>query len=199
MNYKINTTVTDEDYLDYNLFVMTQTPFGKKQLSKSRLFLTLLYIAVWLVFVCFATTLFFVELGFTVEAVVLLFLLTIVATVIFAIALIVSQISFARSNKAFVKKLLKLHKKQGKMPYSSSADFEFLDEIFIETTPSSKSEIKYSTIESVSIVADKVIYLHANNILAYILPVSCFETKEQYDEFLEFIKTKCEKVDIYKK
>ena len=40
-------------------------------------------------------------------------------------------------------------------------------------------------------------YIHVNNIMAYILPLSCFETKEQYESFLDFMKTKCANIDVY--
>ena len=67
----------------------------------------------------------------------------------------------------------------------------------METTPDNKTEQKYSVIERISVVDNKVVYIHVNNIMSYILPFSCFESKEQYNEFFEFIKTKCSNIDIY--
>ena len=83
------------------------------------------------------------------------------------------------------------------MGYSPIADMEFYEETFIETTPDNKTERKYSAIERVSVVDDKIIYIHVNNIMSYILPFSSFESKEQFDAFLAFIKTKCETIDTY--
>ena len=88
-------------------------------------------------------------------------------------------------------------KKNGKAGYSPESVLEFGDETFIETTPDNKTEQRYASIERISIVDNKMIYIHVNNIMAYILPLSCFETKEQYDEFFEFIKTKSANIDIY--
>ena len=88
-------------------------------------------------------------------------------------------------------------KKTGKAGYSPESVLEFGDETFIETTPDNKTEQRYASIERISIVDNKVVYIHVNNIMAYILPLSCFETKEQYDEFFEFIKTKSANIDIY--
>ena len=83
------------------------------------------------------------------------------------------------------------------MGYSPVSDMEFYDESFIETTPENKTEQKYSAIERISVITDKVIYIHINTVMAYILPIYCFESKEQYAEFLEFIKTKCKNIDVY--
>ena len=83
------------------------------------------------------------------------------------------------------------------MGYSSVSEMEFYDESFIEITPDNKSEQKYSTVERVSVIEDKVIYIHVNNVMSYILPLSCFDSKEQYNAFLDFIRTKCANIELY--
>ena len=95
--------------------------------------------------------------------------------------------------KASIKSL----RKKGKMGYSPTSVVEFLNETFIETTPENKTEQKYSSIERISLVDNKMIYIHVNNVMAYIIPVSCFESAEQYQSFLDFIKTKSTNIDIY--
>ncbi|MBR4845922.1 MAG: hypothetical protein IKU98_05835, partial [Bacteroidaceae bacterium] len=84
-----------------------------------------------------------------------------------------------------------------KMGYSPLSVIEFYEDVFIETTPENKTEQKYTAIERVSVVDNKVVYIHVNNIMSYILPVSRFESKKQYDEVFEFINTKCSTIDIY--
>ena len=74
---------------------------------------------------------------------------------------------------------------------------EFFDDSFIETAPEQKSEVQYSAIERISIVSNKVIYIHVNNLLAYILPFSSFESDKQCEDFISFIKEKCATVEIY--
>ena len=96
-----------------------------------------------------------------------------------------------------LKNNIKSLKSKGKMGYSPVAEMEFYDERFIEVTPDTKSEQKYSAVERVSVITDKVIYIHVNNVASYILPLSCFESNEQYNEFLDFVKTKCTNVDVY--
>ena len=73
----------------------------------------------------------------------------------------------------------------------------YYEDVFIETTPDNRTEQKYSAIERISVVDNKVVYIHVNNIMSYILPFSCFESNEQYNEFFKFIKTKCSNIDIY--
>ena len=84
------------------------------------------------------------------------------------------------------------------MGYSPVSEIEFYDESFVEITPDNKTEQKYSAIERVSVVTDKVVYIHVNNVMSYILPLSCFESKEQYNNFLYFVRSKCANIDVYK-
>ncbi|MBR7133531.1 MAG: YcxB family protein [Clostridia bacterium] len=114
-----------------------------------------------------------------------------------AILLIIFELLLSPFSVVFFKIYLKSLKKKGKMGYSPSSVIEFYEDVFVETTPDNKTEQKYSAIERVSIVDNKVIYIHVNNIMSYLLPFSCFESKEQYNEFFEFIKTKCSNIDIY--
>ena len=84
------------------------------------------------------------------------------------------------------------------MGYSPVSEMEFYDESFVEITPDNKTERKYSAIERVSVISDKVVYIHVNNVMSYILPLSCFESKEQYNNFLDFVRSKCANIDVYK-
>ena len=84
------------------------------------------------------------------------------------------------------------------MGYYPVSEMEFYDESFMEITPDNKTEQKYSAIERVSVITDKVVYIHVNNVMSYILPLSCFESKEQYNNFLDFVRSKCTNIDVYK-
>ena len=83
------------------------------------------------------------------------------------------------------------------MAYSPSSIIEFYEESFLEITSENKTEQKYSVIERISIVDSRYVYIHVNNIMAYILPLSSFESMAQYDEFLEFMKIKCTVINTY--
>ena len=90
-------------------------------------------------------------------------------------------------------------KKNGTMLYSPHTTLEFYDDFLVETTPDSRSEQKYASIKSVSIVAGKAIYFHINYAMAVILPMSCFGPNAQYGDFVEFVQKKFNNVKVYDK
>ncbi|MBE6550267.1 MAG: YcxB family protein [Ruminococcaceae bacterium] len=181
MNFKFNINLNDNDYLDYNTFLMFKSPYGRKQILKFRIFISVLFLPLCLIYLYGGE--------FSVRS----FIGVIPYLIVFALV----QLLFKTFFVWILKENMKALKKKGKMGYSPVADMEFYEESFSETTPESKTEQKYSAIERVSVYADKVVYIHVNNVMSYILPISCFGSKEQYEEFLGFIKTKCTKVDTY--
>ena len=181
MKFQFNVNITDKDYLDYNKFWMLRSHYGKKQMMGLRIVFAVIF-GVYI----------FISLyngNFTVNS-----FISVIPT---AILLIIFELLFSSLFVFFLKGHLKSLKKKGKMGYSSSSVIDFYEDSFVETTPDNKTEQRYSSIERISIVDNKMIYIHVNNIMAYILPLSCFETKEQYDGFFEFIKTKCANIDKY--
>jgi len=182
MNYKFDITLTDSDYLDFNIFQSTRSHYGKKQITSVRIFITIV-IAIYL----FVTL---VGGGFSKES--------IIRSIPTTVVLIAMQLFVKKFYCWILKSSIKSLKKTGKMGYSPKATMEFYDDCFVELTPDGKTEHKYSAIERISIVENKAVYIHINNVMAYILPVSCFESLEQYYLFLSFIKTKCPIIDSYK-
>ena len=183
MLFCFNVNLSDKDYFDYNSFWMTKSPYGKKQLTQTRSILTALFAVI------FVLTL--ASKGFSTD--------TFISLITYFVLFCFLQLTF----KPLVVWMLKIQisslKKKGKMGYSAVSTLEFFDDRFVETTPTNKTEQQYSSIERISIIEDKILYIHVNNIMSYLLPFSCFESTAQRDSFLEFIKTKCAKIDIYKK
>ena len=181
MYFKFNVNLTDKDYLDYNTFWMIKSPYGKKQMLKIRILITIC-IAI------FALGFFLGEKN-TVNAW--------IGIIPYFLLLGLFQLLLNPTMGWILKENIKSLKKQGKMGYSPNSEMEFFDDGFTETTPQNKTEQKYASIERISVVKGKIIYIHVNNVMSYLLPVSCFDSKEQYDAFLNLIKTKCSIVDIY--
>ena len=181
MKFQFNVNVNDQDYLHYNTFWMIRSPYGKKQIKTFRITITVL-IAILILISLFSG-------GFSLESV----LGVIPLLIILSLTQIFLNKFFSWSLKVHIKTL----KKSGKMGYSPRSVIEFYEESFVETTPENKTEHKYSAIERISVVDNKMIYIHVNNIMSYMLPLSSFESKEQYNSFFEFIKTKCANIDIY--
>lgn len=179
--FRFDVHTSEKDYIDYNLFWTLRSPYGRKQIRDLRIFLT---------FLAFAGVLVSLFRGsFTTAA--------FLGTIPYLIILLLSQIFLTKAMPWAIKSQIKGLKKNGKMGYSPDAVIEFSGDGFTETTPDNRTECKYSAIEQISIVDNKAVYIHVNNIMAYILPMSCFASREQYAAFLDFIKTKCAKVEMY--
>ena len=181
MNYRFNVTITDQDYLDYNTFWMLRSPYGKKQMKIFRIAITVFWVIASLV------TLFMD--GFSIVSV--------FGLIPFVIVFFLIQILFPIFFSWALKLQIKILKKSGKMAYSPESMIEFYEDYLVEATSDNKTELKYSAVERISIVDHKMIYIHVNNVMSYILPISSFESREQYDSFLFFLKTKCANIDIY--
>lgn len=181
MEFRFNVNLTDADYLDYNKFWMLRSPYGKKQILSIRIMLVVLF-SVFILISLFGG-------GFSLDS--------FIGIIPLLILLIVSELLFNRFFIFGLKNQIKSLKKSGKMGYSPSSVLEFYNDKFVETTEENKTEQKYTAVERISIVDNKVIYIQVNNIMAYTLPLSSFESKEEYNSFLEFIKTKCNVIDVY--
>lgn len=181
MLFHFNVTLTDKDYLDYNAFWTLKSPYGKKQSRGLKIFIIALFSIMSLYTL--------ISDGLSLS--------TYIRVIVY---LLVMSLFLALYNPFFVHVLnrqIKSLKKQGKMAYSPVAEMEFYDEYFTETTPENKTEQKYSAVERVSILADKTVFIHVNTIMSYILPSASFESSEQYESFIDFIKTKCASIDTY--
>ena len=171
MNFRFNVSISDKDYFDYNTFWMIRSPYGKKQMRMFRIVLTVL-VGVFVFALLFGG-------GFSIES--------FIGIIPMAILLLLFQLFLPRFFSWSLKGQMRFLKKSGKMGYSPSSVLEFYEDRFIETTEEKRTEQKYSAVERISIVDNKMIYIHVNNIMSYMLPLSCFESKEQYDCFFDFI------------
>lgn len=181
MIFKFNIRLTDEDYLEFNKFWMMRSNYGKKQM----LFFRIVLVVMMVIFS-------FISLyggGFSAEA-----FLGIIPHILL---LVLMQLCFAPVISFTLKSQIKSLKKSGKMGYSPNSVMEFYDDCFVEATDENEIKQKYSAIERVSVITGRNIYIHVNNIMAYILPWYCFDDDEQREVFIEFIKSKCENIDVY--
>jgi len=182
MNFQFKVNINDQDYLDYNMFYITRSPYGKKLSNAVRIIATALFAITILIYLYSG--------NFTVESFLCIMPMLII--------LLITQIFFIKFYSWSLKSHIKSLKRSGERLYSPESVIEFFDDIFIETTPDNKTEQKYSVIDRVSIVDNNMIYIHINRVMAYMLPLSCFESKELYDNFLRFLETKCSNINIYK-
>ena len=181
MKFKLNVNTSEKDYLEFNKFLLVRSHYGKNQVASFRVMITIIFLS----FVILSLS----EEGFTLDFA--------IVAIPLIIGLILCQIFSKRLLGLSVKSTLNGFKKKGKMAYDPSVVLEFYEDSFVEIAPLKKIEYDYSLIERISVVDNKYIYLHTNSAAANILPMSCFESEEQKNSFLEFIKTKCAIVDVY--
>ena len=185
MKYQLNIELSEQDYIEFNEFCLLRSHYkmASKITGMRGLFAMLVAVLVMSLLI---------RGDFSTYA----FLSIIPLLILFVVLqLCLSKPFFVR----IIKKTVDAQKKSGKMAFSPSAVMEFYEDGFVETTSDSKTEQKYERVERISVVDNKMIYIHTNSITAYIVPVSCFESKEQCGEFIEFLKTKCENIDVYQK
>lgn len=181
MLFQFNVNMTDKEYLDYNVFWLTRSPYGKKQMKSGRITIGALYIAFILITLLAG--------NFSAES--------FLSTIPLVILLVLFQLLLKRFLAWSLKGQIKTLKKSGKMGYTSNSVVQFNEDDFVDCAPDCKMEHKYSAIERISIVGNKAVYIHVNNVMAYTLPISCFENEKQYDDFLDFMRTKCDNIDVY--
>ena len=181
MKYQLSITLSENEYLTFNIFHSFESAPGKKTVRKTRI----IYIAVMVILIALV----FLLLGRSVFSVVyalLLGLITIVYMLLFKKIL-------THNMKSQIKKLKKL----GKLPYDPVSSFEFFDDKLVESTASKRIEHSYSDIERICVVKDRFILLYYSSIGAYTLPISQVTQQLNPESFLSFLAEKCSQVEYY--
>jgi len=181
MRFHFNVNLSERDYYDYNYFVALKSPYAQKHELKTRLVFSLIFISLAVLDVLF---------GDFLEA-------PIKSSIYYATYLIVFNALLRPFYCLIIKSAVKSAKKQSKPLYSPVSELEFFDDYFVDSTSDTKSEFKYSSVDRVSVIKGKAIYLHFNSMQSILVPDFCFTSAEQYKDFLEFIKTKCDNIDVY--
>ena len=183
MPFKLNIFLTDNDYYEINKFTITNLRYGKKLLF----FLRILFV----VMVLFVPVTVFISDGITNE--------TVINLIPSFILLLLLELLLNPFMNLSLKLSLSLLKKNGKMPYSQNSVMEFDEEHFTETTDTNRTEHPYSAIANISIIKDKYIFIHINQMMAYIIPFHSFDTPNKRGDFLNFLNSKCSEIKFYKK
>lgn len=181
MKFHFDIEISQSDYLDYNYFVSLKMPAGKKQMRTMRVFL-------W---IAIAVSLFRI-----VQSIILSWSVPILPLA-FLLLMSVWQILLPAYNKFFVRLNVNRFAKSGKLPYSPHAVMEFYDDHFSEKDGVSSGEAEYAAIERISVVEGKAVYLQRDSLAAYIIPMSAFESDEQYRAFIDFMSTKVTDIKYY--
>ena len=180
MLYQLCVQLTEQDYLDYNTYVAVRSPYGRRSRRIIWLVMAGLFLLVILSGVYYG--------DFSGE--------NLPAQLMVMALPVLLGVFMPAITKRSIKAQVKSMKKHGKMGYSPSSVVEFYEDVFVEKTPDTKTELAYTAVERISVVDGRVLYLHLSNVSACILPLSCFASQEQFAAFWAFIQTKCPKVEV---
>ena len=181
MKFQFQVNLTDEDYLNFNVFHAFESKDGQKNIRKSRIiFLSIIA----LVAICFC-----LSMGLT--------SFTVIYTILIGLFALVYMLFFKKIITKNLKGRLQQQKKQGKLPFDPAVTFELYDETFAEQTDLKRAEQSYQTIERICILNDQYIYLYNSSISAYILPVSQVAQQVDLNELTRFLITKCNNIEYY--
>lgn len=181
MDFRYEINLDDDDYMEFNLFHQIRSYYGKKMQSVLRRTIWILGIAIGILIVAMG--------DFTSDS---LFYGILFAALMFIFSFLPKPF-LTWSVKRAVKKL----KKEGKQYYTPYSVMEFSEETFKEETPDERSERRYNTLERISIVEGRYVYLHQNAAGAYIIPYTVFKSEDEYRAFIDFLGTKCKDIDYY--
>lgn len=175
MPFHFQITLTEEDYLAFNLYHALDSAQGKKQIRKVHLLFLLVMIAL--------------------SALVLLILDHDTFGICYACAIAVFTVVYLLLFKRFVRhnirSQIKQLKKTGKLPFDEAAQLEFDAEQIVERTPFKQVQQRYDHLERVCILPGRYIFLYYSSVGAYILPIPQICTQTNLDTFLRFLHEKC--------
>ena len=88
-------------------------------------------------------------------------------------------------------------KKAGKLPFDPVFDIEFLDDRYVEITPTSRIEQRYEALERICVADSRFIYLYQTSVTAQILSIQQLREQVNEQEFLSFLSQRCRTVEYY--
>ena len=183
MNYVFDIFLTEADYIDFNIFHMSQSAYGKKHQRMLRGMIAVIFVA----------------------AAIINFLAEGISPVSVAYAVLLGGLGlmmtvFNGKTSGFTMKLvINNMKKSGKMAFSPESRLGFTDEGILEITPEGRLEKRWESMERLCIREGKVWYLYMNNTAAFILPVEQISAQTDVAEFRRYLESKCPVVECFEK
>ena len=183
MNYVFDIFLTEEDYIDFNIFHMSRSAYGKKHQRMLRGMVAVIFAVAALV-------------NFWAEGIS-------PVTVAYAVLLVGLGLMMTVFNGKFSGFTMKLvihnMKKTGKMAFSPESRMGFTDEGILEITPEGRTEKRWESMERLCIREGKVWYLFMNNTAAFILPVEQISAQTDVEEFRKYLESRFPVVDVFEK
>lgn len=181
MKYRFEVFLNDEDYIAYNQFYMLNSKQGRQNISTMRIIISVVLGVIMLVLLTVSY--------FSIEG--------IIDALPYAIALVLFHVFIRKIYAGSAKGAVKNAKKHGKAAYSPHSIIEFYDDHFVSMNDHSRTEEKYSSIEGVSVIRGRYVYIHLNSIMSEIISYGAFESEAQFKDFLYFMSGICGGIDYY--
>lgn len=174
---RFNIELDDEDYINFNTFLVFNTQEGRKAIMKGRLLGPAISLLVMVVLLLAKADKWLMITEFC--------FLAVFATVTF--------LMYPKTIGKSMRKHILAMKKDGKLPYEAESTLEFKDDEIFEIRHDGERHIPYSDIMSIGEEED-YIYLRKGVQEALVLPKRCLEGKSE--ELLAFVKSKVTEKDL---
>lgn len=183
MRYEFEIRTTEADYIDFNIFHLTRSPYGKRHKRVLRIMLAVIFSVAALI-------------NFWAEGISPVS----VAYALLLVGLGLAMTVFDGKFSGFTAKLaIGNLKKSGKMAFSPESRLIFTGEGILEITPEGRLERSWASMERLCILEGKVWYLYMNNTAAFMLPVEQLRAQTNLEEFRAFLESKVPVVDVFEK
>ena len=183
MNYIFDIFLTEEDYIDFNVFHLSRSVYGKKHQRVLRILLAVIFAAAVLI-------------NFWAEGI---SPVTVAYALLLGVLGLMMTVFYGKFSGFLTKLSIGSLKKSGKMAFSPESRVGFTDEGILEITPEGRTEKRWETVERLCILEGKVWYLFTNNIAAFILPVEQLRAQTDLAEFRKYLESKVPVVDVFTK
>ena len=183
MNYIFDIFLTEEDYIDFNIFHLSRSVYGKKHQRVVRVLLAVIFVAAALI-------------NFWAEGI---SPVTVLYALLLGVLGLMMTVFYGKFSGFLTKLSIGSLKKSGKMAFSPESRVGFTDEGILEITPEGRTEKRWETVERLCILEGKVWYLFTNNIAAFILPVEQLRAQTDLAEFRKYLESRVPVVDVFEK
>lgn len=181
VRFHLNITLTEEDYLTFNIFHAMETTAGKKTIRNSRILL----ISVMAV----SIVLLVLILGWT--------MLSGICVTLLGLLAVLYTIFGKRIIKHNIKEQISRLKKTGTLPFDTVAELAFYDDKIVEITANKRTELSYDALERICVVGNRYLYLYNSSVTAYIIPIPQLAGQLDEGAFWNFISQKCKSVELH--
>ena len=168
---RFNIELDDEDYINFNTFLVFNTQAGQKAIMKGRLLGPAISLLVMVVLLLAKADKWLIVTEFC----------------FLAVFAVVTFLFYPKTIKKSMRKHILAMKKDGKLPYEAESTLEFREDEIFEIRHDGERHIPYSDIMSIG-EEEEYIFLRKGVQEALVLPKRCLEGKSE--ELLAFVKAR---------